>query len=265
MKNLFVSLNIFILSIALYACANQNGFISIEKQGSFFAGGVVQKDAKGHTNHADHAYVFWQIPLKAYKYPLIFAHGIEQSAKTWQSTPDGREGFDTLFLKEGFGVYLVDQPRHGKAGKSSEEVLLKPSFSDEMWFNHFRLGIYPRFFEDVSFPKDAESLEQFLRQSTPTIAKTQDLEVYARAYVALLERLDNGGILITHSQGGAVGWKVALQSDKIKGIVTYEPGGDLPFPKGEMPELGRTLTRAGTSEGIEISKEEFLQFTKNRL
>jgi hypothetical protein len=55
--------------------------------------------------------ITYQIPAKARKLPLIFWHGIGQFSKTWETTPDGREGFNNIFLKRGFGVYLIDQPR----------------------------------------------------------------------------------------------------------------------------------------------------------
>lgn len=58
--------------------------LTIAGQGSFTAGGVVVKDSLGHTFHGDHAYVFYQIPTKARRYPLVFVHGIGQSGKTWK-------------------------------------------------------------------------------------------------------------------------------------------------------------------------------------
>ena len=71
--------------------------------------------AAGQTLHGDHAHVFYQKPVNARKYPLVFLHGAGQSARTWESTPDGREGFQNLFLRRGYSVYLVDQPRRGDA------------------------------------------------------------------------------------------------------------------------------------------------------
>ena len=48
----------------------------------------------------------------ARKLPLVFWHGHGQSAKTWETTPDGREGFQNIFLRRRFSVYLIDQPLH---------------------------------------------------------------------------------------------------------------------------------------------------------
>lgn len=68
----------------------------IADQGSFMAGGTVFHHTgkytspytpDGQTFHGDHAYVFWQKPFKARKYPLVFIHGIGQFSKTFETTP----------------------------------------------------------------------------------------------------------------------------------------------------------------------------------
>jgi len=90
----------------------------IEDQGSFAVGGTVKTapgtfdpirqgaynpkgtDPSGQTLHGDHATIFYQIPEKSRKYPLVFWHGYGQSSRTWQTTPDGREGFQNIFLRQ---------------------------------------------------------------------------------------------------------------------------------------------------------------------
>ena len=75
----------------------------IQEQGSFAVGGTVMtnpgnydatnRSSAGQTLHGDHAYVFYQIPVRPRKLPLVLWHGIGQFSKTWETTPDGREGF----------------------------------------------------------------------------------------------------------------------------------------------------------------------------
>ena len=102
--------------IALLSGCNcyKGNILQIEEQGSFAVGGTVLTDSLGHKYHGDHAYVFYQKPVDARKYPLVFAHGVGQFSKTWETTPDGREGFQNIFLRKGFSTYLVDQPRRGE-------------------------------------------------------------------------------------------------------------------------------------------------------
>jgi len=110
----------------------------IQAQGSFAAGGTVvtapgQFDAKkpldaaGQTYHGDHAAVFYQIPQHPHKYPIVMLHGAGQFSRTWESTPDGREGFQNIFLRRGFATYLVDQPRRGAAGRSTVATPVRPN------------------------------------------------------------------------------------------------------------------------------------------
>jgi len=82
--------------------------ITIVEQGSFAAGGTVLQNKgkfdpykmgpEGQTLHGDHAYVFYQVPQNASGLPLVFLHGAGQSGKTWETTPDGREGKATLCI-----------------------------------------------------------------------------------------------------------------------------------------------------------------------
>lgn len=185
--------------------------IVIEKQGSFAVGGTVISEPgnfdlqnalkpQGQTFHGDHAYVFYQIPVKAHKYPLVFLHGAGQSKKTWETTPDGRDGFQNIFLRRNYAVYLIDQPRRGEAGRSMVEATIKPVADEQFWFTQFRLGNYPDFFPGVQFPKDSASLEQFYRQMTPNTGDF-DAGVISDALSALFNKI-GGGILVTHSQGG---------------------------------------------------------------
>ena len=245
--------------ILLAGCSRSNP-IRLEAQGSFAVGGTVLTDSLGHTYHGDHAYTFYQIPVHARKYPLVFAHGIGQFSKTWETTPDGREGFQNIFLRRSFTTYMVDQPRRGNAGRSTETVTLAPVFDEELWFNRFRLGVWPDYFEGVQFKQDKETLNQYFRQMTPTIG-TIDLDVYSDAYAALFDRI-GPAIFVTHSQGGPVGWRTLLKTKNIKAIVSYEPGGEIPFPEGLVPEEGMVLTLSKNTEGIEVPLSVFMEYTK---
>lgn len=59
-----------------------------------------------------------------------------------------------------------------------------------------------------------------------------------------------------------VGWLTLLKTENIKGIVSYEPGGGIPFPEGQVPEEGKILTLSKKTEGIEVPIETFMEYTK---
>ena len=154
----------------------------IREQGMFSAGGTVTEpvpgeyDVKtnwqdmtraGNTMHVDHANVFYQIPANDNGNPIVFLHGAGQSRMGFMTTPDGREGWSDIFLKKGHSVFLVDQPRRGEAGSTSEgPVDTQPG--DQAWYTHFRIGrVAPERYEGSQFPEGAEAQDQFFRQMTP--------------------------------------------------------------------------------------------------
>ena len=257
-------------SVASAASPLKPEALVIQEQGSFAVGGTVMTNPgtfdpmkltapEGQTLHADHAYVFYQIPQNPRKLPIVFLHGAGQSKKTWESTPDGREGFQNLFLRRGFSVYLLDQPRRGDAGRSSKAIEIKPTHDEQMWFSIFRLGNWPDFYPNVQFPRDEESLNQFFRQMTPNTGPF-DANVIADSIAALFQKT-SGGILVTHSQGGGPGWYAAMKSPKIDAIISYEPGLFI-FPEGEVPEPIDGKSPFDPLKAAGVPMAEFIKLTK---
>ncbi|WP_185211750.1 alpha/beta hydrolase [Sphingobacterium mizutaii] len=242
--------------------------IVLTDQGSFTVGGTViktpgtydpiKRTAEGQTFHGDHAYVFYQIPQHAKKLPLIFWHGIGQFSKTWETTPDGRDGFQNIFLRRNYGVYLLDQPRRGNAGRSTEPSTIDPTPDEQTWFGTFRIGVWPNYFPGVQFSNDPETLNQYFRSMTPNIGPI-DINLNVKAVSALFEKI-GPAILVTHSHSGGMGWLTAIDQGNVKAIVSYEPGSGFVFPEGEGPQP--IESSSGPLEAVEIKKEEFLKLTK---
>lgn len=240
----------------------------IDEQGSFAVGGTIIQHAgtfdpynitaDGQTFRGDHAYVFYQVPAKARKYPLVMWHGIGQFSKTWETTPDGREGFQNIFLRRRFPVYLLDQPRRGNAGRSTEAASIKPVPDEQQWFGVFRVGIWPDYFEGVQFARDTETLNQYFRSMTPNVG-TIDINVTSDAAAALFNKI-GPAILVTHSHSGGMGWITAIKNQNVKAIVSYEPGSGFLFPEGEVPQP--IASSAGALEGAIIPLKDFMLLTK---
>lgn len=141
------------------AAQDQREPLMIQEQGSFAVGGSVvthpgtydplKQGPEGQTFHGDHAYVSYQIPVGARRLPLVLWHGYGQFSKTWETTPDGREGYQNIFLRRRFGVYLIDQPRRGRAARSTLPTTITPTPDEQTWFGVFRLGIWPSLFPGV--------------------------------------------------------------------------------------------------------------------
>jgi Alpha/beta hydrolase family len=242
--------------------------LMIQEQGSFAVGGTVvtapgtfdpyKPTSDGATLHGDHAYVFYQVPAQPRPLPLVLWHGAGQFSKTWETTPDGREGFQTLFLRRRFPVYVLDQPRRGDAGRSTVPGTIPATPDEQMWFGVFRLGLWPNAFPGVQFSPDPAALEQFFRSMTPNTGPF-DAEVNAKAVSALFDKI-GPAILVTHSQGGGPGWLTAMRNRNVRAVVSYEPGSGFVFPEGEVPAAMPSLT--GALEGVAVPLASFLTLTK---
>ena len=259
-----------LLAVLMTAACSDND-IKIAKQGSFAVGGTtIRRDGTydnskfvgwaeqietGQSYHGDHAFINYQIPAKANKYPLVFIHGYGGSGVCWEMTPDGRDGFSTLMLRKKYPTYVMDLPGRGRAGRTTAENHTKPVADEMFWFDIWRIGLWPNYNEGVQFSKDSEYMAQFFREMTPDLSNhTQDIP----AINALADKI-GGNVLVTHSAAGYPGWAVAMQNSNVKGVAAYEPGGYV-FPKGEAPEPMPSLT--GTLSGVEVSAEEFKKLTE---
>lgn len=259
-----------LLAVLMTAACSDND-IKVAKQGSFAVGGTtIQRNGTydnskfvgwaeqietGQSYHGDHAFVNYQIPAKANKYPLVFIHGYGGSGVCWEMTPDNRDGFSTLMLRKKYPTYVMDLPGRGRAGRTTAENHTKPVADEMFWFDIWRIGLWPNYNEGVQFSKDKEYMAQFFREMTPDLSDhKQDIT----AINALADKI-GGNVLVTHSAGGYPGWVVAMQNSNIKGVAAFEPGGYV-FPKGEAPEPMPSLT--GTLSGVEVSAEEFKKLTE---
>jgi hypothetical protein len=249
------------------AAAEQTPLV-IREQGSFAVGGTVitspgsfdpyKPTPAGQTLHGDHARVFYQLPVNARKLPLVLWHGAGQFSKTWETTPDGREGYQNIFLRRGFGVYVIDQPRRGAAGRSTVGATITPTTNDQAWFNVFRIGVWPDYFPGVQFSRDPETLNQYFRQMTPNTGPF-DMGVVSDSVSALVDRI-GPAILVTHSQGGGPGWLTAIKNRNVRAVVAYEPGSGFVFPDGEVPAPMPSANGPLAAVGIPLS--QFVQLTK---
>ncbi|MGH6861382.1 MAG: alpha/beta hydrolase, partial [Phyllobacterium sp.] len=242
--------------------------LTIQEQGSLSVGGAVveapgtynnnKPTAEGQSLHGDHLYAFYQIPQNPKALPIVMLHGAFQSGRSWETTPDGREGFQTIFLRRNFSTYVVDQPRRGRAGNSTVATIIEPAPNDQLFFDQFRLGKWPNYFENVAFDRKPETLDQFFRSVTPNTGP-YDAEVISNALAVLFDKT-GPGILFSHSQAGGPGWLTAMKSQNVKGIVAFEPGSGFIFPEGEIPEA--MPSAAGTLKPESVSLADFKKLTR---
>lgn len=244
--------------------------VSLAGQGSFFAGGsVVTRQGAfdpakpfhedGQTLHGDHAYVFWQKPVNARAFPLVFLHGAASTGKAWETTPDGREGFADIFLERGYGTYIVDQPRRGRAGRATVDGHVRAFAGEQSLFGTGRIGKWPKPYPGVQMKTDEKTLDQHYRAFSPNTAPF-DRDVISDAVAAVFERCGKA-VLVAHSQGGGIAWLTTVKSNKVRAVVAYEPGYGFLFPEDELPSSVPTKGH-GRLRAFEVPPEEFEKLTK---
>ncbi|HYZ32525.1 MAG TPA: esterase [Crenalkalicoccus sp.] len=170
------------------------------------------------------------------RFPLILAHGGGLTGATWETTPDGRPGWQMFFLRAGHDVFVTDAVERGRSGWArfpqifAGEPVFRPM--GEGW-GLFRIGpaegwnpdaAQRHAFPDTRFPVAA--WDQFMKQGVPRWVTT-DRQVQA-GYDALVARVCPC-VLLVHSSGGNFGFTAALHApDKVKAVIAIEPSGAPP-------------------------------------
>jgi len=241
-----------LLSLAPAHAATLGGPLTLEDEGAFFVGGktitsnypgasLVTGPAAPGKITVNQMYVHYRIPAAKHGVPVVMVHGSNHTGMTYETTPDGREGWATYFVRKGSSVYVVDHSGRGRSGfdptpfnqvrdqAGANPASLPTLFlgtHERAWLN-FRLGAsYPVPFPGLQFP--LEALEQYTMQLVPN-AETSLAGGGANTVDALAALLDRIGpsVVIVHSQAGTYGLDVVRKrANLVKALVTVEGGCD---------------------------------------
>jgi pimeloyl-ACP methyl ester carboxylesterase len=205
------------------------------KEVLFTAGGVPAKVDPNGVYQVEQMYVQYFVPAdQKGRLPLLMWHGGGLSGVTYESTPDGREGWLSYFIKQGWTVYNSDAVERGRSGWAMYPDVFKtePVFlTKENPFERFRIGAGPgsynpdptkmKLLPGSQFPVDG--YDNFMKQGVPRWTST-DAPTIA-AYTALVDKVCPC-VVLAHSQGGPFAQKVAqARPDKVKALVLVEPAG----------------------------------------
>jgi hypothetical protein len=230
--------------------------ITIQKQGSFAVGGTILGDPDTRSLHCDHGYVDYQIPVNPRRINLVMWHSA--AATAFLNRWDGGEGYQSIFLRRGFPVYIWDGPQVGRADWGCTEHNYKPGIGrDQGNFTAWRFGAkYPNWFPDVQFPTtNAEAWNQASRARYVEYDTVENAQMQSDAAAKLMDKI-GPSVAITNSAGGMRAILTALKTNNMAGIVMYENVGYI-FPEGEGP--GTPTTGFGP---IYVPLEEFKKLTK---
>lgn len=143
--------------------------IVLTDMGSLMFAGKTDTDEEGNTFHYDHGYAQYFIPQSSHSLPVVMWHGGGQSGKSWETTPDGRDGFWQMFTRAHWPVFIIDQPRRGRAGRTEQASAVSDIPTDHkesIAWNTFRLGKWLRhknrfFSATLNFLKTSVPLSNF--------------------------------------------------------------------------------------------------------
>jgi hypothetical protein len=230
--------------------------ITIQKQGSFAVGGKVLGDPNTQSLHCDHGYVDYQIPVNPRRINLVMWHSA--AATAWLNRWDGGEGFQSIFLRRGYPVYIWDGPQVGRANWGcTDHTYTAGAGRDQQNFIAWRFGDkYPNWFEGVQFPtNDPEAWNQASRARYLEFDTIDNARMQSDAAAKLMDRI-GPSVALTNSAGGMRALLTALKTNNLVGIVMYENVGYL-YPEGEGPGVPET----GFGP-ISVPLEEFKRLTK---
>lgn len=225
--------------------------LMIARQGYFFVTGQYTP-VGNNLAMSGQMFVQYQIPSGPTKpYPVVMVHGGGQTGTNFLGTPDGRPGWNDWFLRQGYAVYIVDQPARGR---SAYNAAMQGPVSVPLAHNAERVFTAPETYDlwrqaklHTQWPGSGQVgdpiFDQFFASQEPSLTNQVLTDEENRdALVALLGRI-GPSILLTHSRSGPFGWLVAdARPDLVKGIIAVEPSGppfyDVP-PLAPRERLGR--------------------------
>ena len=242
--------------------------LELLEQGSWYLGGRIKFSEANYGAPSppfgpgdisvDHVYVQYQIPEdQEYRYPVIMVHGGGHTGKTYETTPDGREGWFTSFARRGFSPFVVDDPNRGRAcceptqihlvrlgalnGTNTPPATTLPLtsiYSKQTAWTGFRFGTtYPIPHPGAQFP--FEAIDQYAAQWVLTYRDAVEIDKITAGIIAVIDHL-GPCILVTHSQSGTPGRRAAAaRSSLVKGLVAIEGGAALPQGSPEETALAK--------------------------
>ena len=171
-------------------------------------------------------------------YPVVLIHGGGGQGTDYMGTPDGRPGWAQQLSQEGYTVYVVDRPGHGRS--PHDPAVLGPTFpalTAEIFLSIFA----PDAFADthtqwpVGRTPDDPGVQQITGTFGPMMADWEAMHaVEQERLAALLDRI-GPAVVFCHSAGGPAGYLLAdARPELVKALVAIETVGPpfAPHPSG---------------------------------
>ena len=168
----------------------------------------------------------WIPTVVRHPYSIVLVHGGYGQASDWMSTPDGRPGWASLFLEQGYKVYLVDRPGqgrnphhpwvHGQYDAQAPDVRARRGDHRRNWEPITRNG------PAVVMPPTPLSHRSTAVMGQPMAINAITLDLWRSRGTLLLDDI-GPSIFVTHGDGASFAWVTAeARPELVKGIVAVE-------------------------------------------
>ncbi len=186
--------------------------------------------ARGTMCNGGQIYVEHWIPREVrHPYPVVLIHGGYGQGSDWISTPDGRRGWATLLIEQGYKVYVLDRPGQGRCPYHP-------------WVHGYFDKEAPTF-EGVAKTLGKDSNDPAVAQVVASMGQPMGNNPITRSLwrsrgAKLLDEI-GPAILITHADGATFALVTAEERPNlVKGIVAIEAGrADLIGLSAKIPSL----------------------------
>ena len=219
-----------VLSATPALAGGEAGKLVLRDLGAKYVGYTTAPGENGSVNVSNAMFVQYMLPAdRKHAYPIVMIHGGGGQGTDWLQTPDGRDGWADYFVADGWDVYVVDRPGHGrsqsnpscrdgKVGVANSALISRLATSDA--------SVWPG-----GVPTPTNPAVVGWTASSTTAPYCGDM-VAAEKISALLDEI-GPAVLLAHSAGGGSTFRVPeLNAKKVVGIVAFEAALSNPVAPG---------------------------------
>lgn len=206
------------------------GKLELRDLGAKFVGYTTKSADSGSLDVMNPLFVQYMLPVRRrHAYPIVFIHGGGGQGTDWLQTPDGRDGWIDYFVADGWDVYVIDRPGHGRAQSNAgcgNAMVRVGNTAPIARLSRSASTVWPG-----GEPTPTNDAVIGWTASSATAPYCGDA-LAAEKISVLLDEI-GPAVLLAHSAGGGSTFRVPnLNPEKVVGIIGFETAGNNPVAAG---------------------------------
>ena len=220
-------------AISLSAPVNaggEAGRLNLRDAGSKFVAYTTTAGTNGSRDVLNPMFVQYFLPVRSrHDVPVVMIHGGGGQGTDWLETPDGRDGWVDYFVADGWDVYVVDRPGHGRSQSNSSCGNGRVGVGNTAVISRLATSAADVWPGGEPTPTNDAVIGWTASSATAPYCGN---EIAAAAISALLDEI-GPAILLAHSAGGGSTFQVPdLNPTNVVGIIAFEAAGANPLAAG---------------------------------